>query len=414
MAWRETCPVDERTRFMREWEHQTQHNGGRANMSALCRAFGVSRQTGYKWLTRYLASGRDLEVLKDLSRRPKHSPQATPERVVNLILEARRMNPRWGARKLRDWLLRREAFLRNRCIAPEQLPSPSTMGAILRREGVTRPRPRRRRTPASTQPFAESTGPNKTWCVDFKGHFRTQDGTKCYPLTIMDAFSRKLLRCKALRDPDGRNVRKVFESAFSEFGLPAAIRSDNGPPFASVGPGGLSELSVWWLRLGIRHERIAPGKPQQNGRHERMHRTLKEETALPPAATIQAQQEAFNRFLERYNRDRPHEALGGRTPNDFYQQSSRRLPTRIEPFEYPPDCEVRKVWSDGSAALTRRKVKVGQALAGQDVAFRWVCDQRWEVRYGPVTLGIFDVLRDQMIGPKRTKAGTKLKEETPW
>ena len=368
--------MDERTRFMKEWERQTQH-GGRANMSVLCRAFGVSRETGYKWLNRYLTSGRDLQVLEDLSRRPKHSPKATPQNIVNLVLEARRMNPRWGARKLRDWLLRRDALPRTRDIDPERLPSPSTMGAILHREGLTRPRPKRRRTPASTQPFAQSTGSNKTWCVDFKGHFRTQDGTKCYPLTIMDAFSRKLLRCRALRDPDGKNAKKVFQSAFSEFGLPAAIRSDNGPPFASVAPGGLTELSVWWLCLRIRHERIAPGKPQQNGRHERRHRTLKEETALPPAATFRAHQDAFDRFLEGYNRERPHEALGGRTPDELYKPSNRRLPIRIEPFEYPPDCEVRKVWCDGSAPLARRKVKVGQALAGQNVAFRWVCDQKW-------------------------------------
>jgi len=288
------------------------------------------------------------------------------------------------------------------------------MSAILRREGLTRPRRKRKHTPASTQPFALSTGPNKTWCVDFKGHFRTQDGTKCYPLTIMDAFSRKLLRCRGLRDPDGRHVKEIFESTFSEFGLPSAIRSDNGPPFASIGPGGLSQLSVWWLRLGIRHERIAPGKPQQNGRQERMHRTLKEETASPPAATFRAQQDAFDRFLDRYNRERPHEALGGRTPDELYKPSTRRVLTRIQPFEDSPDCEVRRVWWDGSARLASRKVNVGQALAGQNVAFRWLCHQKWEVRYGPVSLGIYDALRDHMVGPKWRKAGPKLKEEALW
>lgn len=243
MAWKETCPVDERKVFMAEWERQSVQGAGRINMSALCRAFGVSRQTGYKWLRRYVAAGRNVKVLEDLSHRPKRSPLATPEAVVEVILEARRMHPGWGARKLRAWLLRRAAWLhQNKGLDAACLPTPSTFGAVLRREGLTRPRPKRRRTPPSAEPFATTTEPNGTWCVDFKGQFRTHDGRQCYPLTIMDAFSRKLLRCKALGIPNGRRVRKEFEKTFAEYGLPTAIRSDNGPPFASASLGGLSSL----------------------------------------------------------------------------------------------------------------------------------------------------------------------------
>ena len=399
---------------MAEWERQRKV-GDRADMSALCRAFGVSRQTGYKWLRRYLAAGRSAEALEDLSRRPKQSPKATPERVVALVLEARRMHPRWGARKLRGWLVRRAAFVRKQGIDPHALPAPSTMGAILRREGITRPRQKRLRTPPSTQPFAETTGPNATWCVDFKGHFRTQDGTKCYPLTVMDAFSRKILCCRGLTTPDGKNVHREFKKLFARFGLPAALRSDNGPPFASVGPGGLTELSVWWLRLRIRHERIEPGKPQQNGRHERMHRTLKQETAMPPAATLPDQQRAFDAFTALYNGERPHDALGGCTPDELYVRSARREPRLLESFSYPPDCEVRRVSWDGFADLSKRKVWVGKVLAGEALAFRWIYEQKWEVRYGPVTLGIYDVLRNQLLGPMRRKPRKDVKQaEALW
>lgn len=415
MAWKETCRVDERRRFMAEWERQSEQGGGRINMSALCRAFGVSRQTGYKWLRRYVSAGRSIKILEDLSKRPKRSPGATPDAIVKVILEARRMHPGWGARKLRAWLLLRAAWLlQSKGVDPASLPTPSTFGAVLRREGLTRPRPKRWRTPPSEQPFATTTAPNGTWCVDFKGQFRTQDGRQCYPLTIMDAFSRKLLCCKALYVPEGRRVRKEFEAIFAAYGLPAAIRSDNGPPFASVGLGGLSSLSIWWTQLRIRHERIEPGKPQQNGRHERMHRTLKLEATSPPASTLRAQQEAFDQFQRLYNGERPHEALGGKTPNDVYLPSTRLLPRRLEPFSYPPNCEVRRVRGDGIALLGRRRVKVSKTLAGHSVAFRWICDTKWEVRYGPITLGIFDLRTHQVIGRRHSKRGPPFREAPLW
>jgi transposase InsO family protein len=400
--------MDERLRFMQEWEHESQAADGPANMSALCRAFGISRQTGYKWLARYMAAGRDEAALAEESRRPRHSPCATPQRVVDVVIGARRMFPRWGARKLHSWLLRNVSRRGPLCMAVKAVPSPTTIGAILRREGLTRPRRRRSRTPPTSWPFKQTTGPNATWCVDFKGHFRTQDGKTCYPLTVMDAYSRKLLRCVALRDPNGKQVRNVFESAFRQYGLPTALRSDNGPPFASVAPGGLSRLSVWWTRLGIRHERIQPGKPQQNGRHERMHRTLKEAATTPPSASLEAQQKVFDWFVEHYNAERPHEALGGRTPNQVYRASPRRMPGTLEPLSYPLDCEIRRVRRDGSAHLTRtRSVAVGKALAGEWIAFRWLAEQKWEVRFGPITVGIFDFSRKKMIGPAPGRMGRK-------
>jgi len=411
LAWKETCRVNERRRFMAELERQLEQGAGRTNMSALCRAFGVSRQTGYKWFRRYIAAGRSIGVLEDASRRPKRSPRATAAPVVKAILEARRMHPGWGARKLRAWMLRRAAWLR---LDPSTLPTPSTIGAVLRREGLTRPRPKRGRTPPFAQPFAATTEPNGTWCVDFKGQFRTQDGRQCYPLTVMDAFSRKLLCCKALHLPNGRRVRKEFEATFAEYGLPAAIRSDNGPPFASTGVGGLSILSVWWTQLRIRHERIAPGKPQQNGRHERMHRTLKQETTTPPAPTLRAQQRVFDQFRRLYNSERPHEALGGKTPNDIYSPSPRLLPNQLEPFEYAPECEVRRVRLDGLALLGRKKVKVGTALARQSVAFRFIGDTRWEVCYGPVSLGIVDTRTGEIIGRRVSKRGHPYREAPHW
>jgi transposase InsO family protein len=407
--------MDERTRFISEWEHEcSTTTNGRANVAALCRAFGVSRQTGYKWLKRYLAAGRELDALADQSRRPLSSPRATPERVVNAIVAARRMYPGWGARKLHAWLVRRAPRQGSFHVTLDEIPCPSTIGAILHREGLTRPRKKRQRTPPMTQPFRETTAPNSTWCVDFKGHFRTQDGTTCYPLTIMDAYSRKLLRCVALREPNGKKVRSVFDAVFSEFGLPSALRSDNGPPFASPAPGGLSRLSVWWIRLGIRHERIEPGKPQQNGRHERMHRTLRE-AATPPAATLRAQQRAFDRFVVHYNSERPHEALGGRTPDEIYAPSPRRLPSELPQFEYPADCEVRRVRRRGLALLSnKRKIPVGSPLVGEYVAFRWISEVKWEVLFGSMSVGIFDLRRNQMLGRRYRRLGRKAVYASTW
>jgi putative transposase len=271
-----------------------------------------------------------------------------------------------------------------------ELPAQSTIGEVLRRRGlILQHRRRVRVTKASTQPFADVTGPNATWCADFKGNFRTQDGSKCHPLTIIDAYSRFLIRCEGVENPDGREVQRVFDSAFQEFGLPAAIRSDNGPPFASVGAGGLTKLSVWWLRLGIRLERIEPGKPQQNGRQERFHRTLKAETAKPPRAHQRAQQRAFDCFRREYNEERPHEALGQRPPSSAFALSPRRYPRPLVRFSLDaPWNDVVRVDRDGFVRWHDKRVFISSALAHEDIELRYEPDsEQWHVVFGPLSLG---------------------------
>jgi transposase InsO family protein len=284
MPWEATDAMKERTKFVLEWEKRwNAAEGGPVNMAELCRMFGVSRQTGYTWVARYREAEHDVRAVVERSRRPKTFPTAVSAEIEDLIVEMRKRWPKWGPRKLRQRLVEDNPGKR--------VPSASVMSKVLKRRGMTVPRRRRRRTsPAGVAaPFSGCDAPNAVWCIDFKGWFATADGVRCYPLTLIDAFSRYLLRCEALCDPDGVQVRRILDSAFLEFGLPLAIRSDGGPPFASTGPARLTELSVWLLQLGIRVEIIAPGKPQQNGRLERLHRTLKDETASPPASDRRAQ-----------------------------------------------------------------------------------------------------------------------------
>jgi transposase InsO family protein len=370
-------------------------------MAALCRAFGISRDTGHRWVGRYVEADRDLTAVQARSRRPLSSPTKVSPEMEDLLIRARKRKPRWGPRKLRAWLVD---------LHPDvTFPAASTVGAVLKRHGITQPRRKRRRTTPPTQPFATCTGPNAVWCVDFKGHFRTADGVRVYPLTIMDGYSRFLLRCEGLEEPRGREVQHVFESAFSEFGLPAVIRSDNGPPFATVGAGGLSDLSVWWIRLGIRPERIEPGKPQQNGRHERMHRTLKQETAWPPRASLRAQQTAFDRFRREYNCERPHEALNNETPASAYRPSGRGYPRPSRTPETEGFGEVRSVDALGRFRWGRAKVLANRALRGERVELLPVGPNHWEVRYGPVVLGLLDNDRPGRGLAPRRRARRRLK-----
>ncbi len=385
--------MEQRIQFIREWERSE------ASMMALCRAYGVSRQTGYTWVRRYLEEGHgeDLSVLEERSRRPVFSPRQVGEDVVELVVQARKLHPHWGPRKLRVWLTERGP-------SGLVLPAPSTLGAVLKREGFIRPRRRRRRTPPSTQPFAACTAPNLLWCTDFKGHFRMGDGQRCYPLTLTDAYSRFLLRCEGVLDPDGTEVRRIFERAFQEFGLPAVIRSDNGPPFASTAAGGLTPLAVWWIRLGIRPERIEPGQPQQNGRHERMHLTLKRETVTPPAANLRAQQRAFDRFRAEYNEVRPHEALGQRPPATCYAPSGQPYPERLPRLDNPY-VEQRMVDRVGEVRWGRRRIYLAHCLYGEPVDLIPAGERQWEVRFGPVTLGLIDETRlhKGLIRPRRRR-----------
>jgi transposase InsO family protein len=345
-------------------------------MAELCRRFGISRKTGYKWLGRFL-DGCELD---DRSRRPRHSPAAVAAWLEDAIVRARKQRPQWGPKKLRAVLQRDNPDV--------ELPAVSTFALIFKRNGLVHPRRRRRSTPPFSAPLAHASGPNVVWCIDFKGDFLV-GRVRCYPLTIMDAYSRYLLGCVALRGTQGGPVRRACEQIFATFGLPEAIRTDNGSPFASRGVAALSQLSAWWLRLGVRHERIEPGKPEQNGRHERMHLTLKQHTASPPAGSLHAQQRVFDRFRAEYNQERPHEALGQRVPNDFFEPSPRRLPDPPwgRDFDYPDDFETVRISKLGYLSWNRRSVFLGTALAHQRVGLQWLDGGRWTLFFGSLSLG---------------------------
>jgi transposase InsO family protein len=322
--------------------------------------------------------------------------------IEQSVLAMRAEHPTWGPKKLRRRLQDEDKDKRI------DWPARSTIAELLRRHGLVIPRRPRRRVPPRTQPFAQCGGANDLWCVDFKGWFRTQDGRRCDPLTLTDSFSRYLLRCQAVSDTGGLGVRPIFEAAFRQYGLPRAIRSDNGSPFASRGVGGLSRLSVWWTKLGIRHERIDPGKPQQNGRHERMHRTLKAETARPPATTLRAQQRRFDAFRQEFNDQRPHEALGLDAPAKWYEPSMRPYPEREPQLSYPLDWACRMVRHNGEVKF-KGLFFLGEALVGEPVGFEPVDGRHWRVHFGSLVLGIFDERVHRLLLPGEVRrAGVPL------
>ena len=309
-------------------------------------------------------------------------PNEVVQEVADEVLEIRRRYPNWGPAKLRARLQRE---------APEVVwPSASTIGEMLKRAGLTVPRKHSRKAPPSQSPLQPAAGANQVWCADFKGWFRCGDGSRCDPLTITDGYSRYVLRCQAVERMNERSVRGVMEAAFREFGLPGAMRTDNGEPFASVGLGGLSRLSVWWIKLGIRPERIPPGKPQHNGRHERMHRTLKQATARPPAAHLRGQQEAFDRFRQEYNWDRPHAALQMKTPAEFYTVSHRSYPSRLAEPEYHDDWEVRRVGQCGRMRWWSENVFIGKAFSSESIGMEPIDDGHWRVWFFDYPLGLLN------------------------
>jgi transposase InsO family protein len=391
MSWKETCRVNERERFVKLYEET-------GAMSALCREFGISRKTGYKWAGRYFELG--AAGLADCSRRPHSSPTAIDPDLAGALVGARKRYPFWGPRKLRAFLVKHNPQI--------EMPAASTIGEIFRRHGLLRPRKRRRVAPPATQPFGDCTQPNDLWCTDFKGHFPVGDGLRCHPLTISDAMSRFLVRCDGVTSPDEPTVRPIFESAFREFGLPNAMRSDNGPPFASTALGRLSRLSVWWVRLGIRLERIEPGHPEQNGRHERMHRTLKQETPSPPEVNLSRQQRSFDRFCHRYNDERPHEALGQVTPASVYAPSPRPFPSKLPELEYPDGYELRRVQRNGTFRWRSQSVFLTNCLENETVGLREIDLHRWHVHFGSVLLGVLD---DRSALPRLIVPRTKKTKE---
>ena len=380
MPWKESGVVEERMRFVRDYEREEM------TMAELCRFYGIARKTGYEMVERWREQG--AEGLKDRSRSPLRHPNQTAPEIEALLLELRRGHMRWGPRKLRE-ILRR---------SHDTVPAASTIGALLKRAGLVVDRRRRRRTPPYTQPFASAAGPNQVWCADFKGYFRTRDGERIDPFTLSDAHSRYLLRCQAVEKSDTEAVRSISEAAFREYGLPDAIRTDNGAPFASRALAGLSRLAVYWMKLNIVPERIEPGHPEQNGRHERMHRTLKEETARPAAANRRMQQRAFDQFRREYNEERPHEALGMRTPAAIYAGPRRPYPSRVPEPEYDSGMEVRRVCEGGKFRWRGEFVFASHVLAGERIGLKPVAEDGWRVYFAAFPIADFSS-RELRIGP---------------
>lgn len=374
MPWKTTDPMSERMKFI------LLHQSGHWSMSELCAHLGISRKTGYLLLKRYAAEG--AAGLQERSRAPLHSPQRISESVQHLLLEARQSHPTWGARKLLAWLQGKHPDL--------ELPAPSTAGDLLRRHGLTRPRKRRRHWRHPGEPAFHAEGPNAVWCADFKGQFRTRDALYCFPLTVSDGHSRFLLACHALTSVRQDGVLPVFERLFREYGLPAAIRTDNGVPFASQAVGGLSKLNVWWIKLGIAHQRIEPGRPEQNGRHERMHRTLKAEATTPAEPTLKAQQKRFDRFRQEYNQERPHEALLQKTPNSHYSPSPRALPQKLPAPEYPSHFLMRKVSNAGTFRFESAQPFLSNALRCEWIGLEENDRDVWSIYFYDVLLCRWD------------------------
>jgi putative transposase len=371
MPWRQTSPMDQKMQFIADYLRQT------LSIVALCELYGVSRKTGYKWIERYLKHGP--LGLEERSRQPHSSPHQTPRHVVEAFIELRRHHPAWGAKKLLSILQKRHPSW--------PLPARSTVCDILRRNGLVPKTRHRRHIGHPGKPTSQILAPNEVWSADFKGHFKTGDGRYCYPLTVADGYSRCLLGCQALSSTRVPEAKPVFTRLFKEFGLPKRIRTDNGVPFATNTLARLSQLSAWWVRLGILPEFIEPGKPQQNGRHERMHRTLKAETTRPPAATRRAQQHKFDRFRQEFNFERPHEALDMHTPASRYEVSPREMPTQLPPLEYPDRFEVRYVSANGGIRWNHQWVNVSHTCAGAYVGLEEIDDGIWNVYFGPLKLG---------------------------
>ncbi len=372
MPWQECNRMDERLRFVaRLLEGE--------KMAAVCREFGISRKTGYKIFNRYQDEG--LQGLVDRPRSPYRHPNRLPFQVETVILQIKRDHPTWGAPKIRGKLGKTYPTVR--------LPAASTIHAVLDRHGLVKRRKRRRHKAQGTD-LSAGRSPNALWCADYKGQFRLGNRRYCYPLTITDYRSRYLLACEGLESTREAGAFAVFERTFKAFGLPTAIRTDNGVPFASPHAlYGLSRLAVWWLRLGIAIERIKPGHPQQNGRHERMHLTLKNEATRPPSYNFLQQQERFDEFIEGYNNERPHQALGDRYPGELYTPSARQYQPPEAP-EYPFHDRTVRVTQCGRICIGRRKINLSTVFAGQMVGIREVADRIWLVSFLEYDLGFFD------------------------
>jgi putative transposase len=380
MPWLEATPMEQRERFIRD------HAGGLFTMTELCARHTISRKTGYKWLERFDEGGR--AALGDRSRAPLHMSASHGDGCGRADLQRPAAASELGAGKA--------AAVAGAAASRGRVASDSHRGRSVGARGIGE---EAAPAPPSQHPGAvpaTTAHPNDLWTTDFKGHFRTLDGLYCYPLTIADQHTRFLIACHGLGSTKGQGVRPVFDRLFRTHGLPRAIRTDNGVPFATTGIHGLSQLNVWWMRLGIQHQRILPGQPQQNGAHERMHKTLKAEAIRPPRATLVAQQRAFNRFRTEYNEERPHEYLRGATPAARYQPSSRSYDARLPPIEYPEHFLVKRITNAGTFRFKRRLPFISHALAPHTIGLEEVDDGIWSIDFCDVLLARLDE-RDSII-----------------
>ena len=377
----ETDPKKQRQQFYRDYV------SGQWSMSELCDRYQISRPTGYKWIGRIERDG--LKAVGDQSKAPRVQPNRTPERIERELL-ALRERYGWGATKLLQILERRHPRW--------ALPARSTVNEILDRHGKLRKNRRRRRWKHPGALRLETAGPNQIWPADFKGQFKTRDGKYCYPLTVTDHYSRMLLLCKGLLSVRTEGAKPAFKRLFRKYGVPGAIRTDNGAPFASTGIHGLCELNVWWMKLGIVHQRIRPASPQENGQHERMHKDLKREAARPPAENLVKQQKRLDRFRHRYNHERPHEALDGDFPVERWRPSEKAYSGRLRRPEYPGHLEIRKVSACGTFRLLSGQYFLSNALQGEDVGLEEVDDGIWSIVYYNTILGRIDLQTGKITG----------------
>lgn len=383
MPWTQTDRVMERRKFVLAVLK------GEESMAELCRRFGISRQTGYEVMAKHAQLG--LEGLADRPRAPKTHPNQCAPEVEAAVLRVRKAHPTWGSKKILATLERERG--------DRSWPARSTVDAILTRAGLVTPRGARRRRQPSAPPVVPANAPNDVWSMDYKGWFRVGDGTRCDPLTVNDVFSRASLVCQAMVSPKSADVKERLEQTFRAFGMPRYMLSDGGPPFGANGLGRLSRLGVWLVRVGVIPVLIEPGRPDQNGRHERFHETLKAETANPPSGSIRSQQAAFNAFQQTYNEERPHEALAMRTPAEVYELSPRQLPAQLPEHAYASGIEVRAVRPDGCIKWAGESVFIGEAFAGEALGLQVVGDGIWRVDLGPLRLGVLHA-RSRTVVPE--------------
>jgi len=381
MPWMTGKPMDQKLNLISCWLEK------RHNITDLSAKFDVSRKTIYKYIGRYEKEG--IQGLKEKCRIPRTNPKRKPERIKQMVLEAKVKHTRWGPKKL-------VAVLGTR-YPEENWPSASTAGGWLKEAGLVNLRKRKNRVPRYSEPFIDCLNPNDVWSIDYKGQYHTRDKNICYPLTVTDNYSRYLLCCDALKGPRLEDTYNCLKKAFHDYGLPYAIRSDNGVPFATASITGLTKLSIWWIKLGIRPERIEAGEPQQNGRHERMHRTLKEFIVDHKAANLVDQQNKFNEFKNEYNFVRPHEALDQKTPATAFVASFRNYPAKLPGIEYECNEKIRIVRTNGEIRLNGKKYFLSELLCGEPVELRQINDTQVKIYYSFYPIGMLDLKKQKIF-----------------